>query len=205
MDEPTKAQIFEPFYSTKGPGEGTGLGLSMVHGIVNQSGGTISVDTAPGQGARFNILLPCAQASQKAPATRPAAARARRGTETILLVEDEHPVRELAKRFLTAAGYHVLAASNGGEALLTCESVAGPIDLLVTDVVMPMMSGRELWERLCKVRPGLRVVYMSGYSGTAIAHHGLLGEGIRLVEKPFSGAELTREVGQALEEAQPAE
>lgn len=200
MDEQTKAQIFDPFFSTKGPGEGTGLGLATVHGIVNQSGGTVTVETAPGKGARFNVILPCAQ---EGPKTRvgQGAARARRGTETILLVEDEHPVRELAKRFLTTAGYRVLAASNGGEALLMCESHSGPIDLLVTDVVMPMMSGRELWERLTIIRPGLRVVYMSGYSGTAIAHRGLLADGIRLVEKPFSGAELTRSVGQALDEA----
>ena len=199
MDEQTKAQIFEPFFTTKGPGEGTGLGLSTVHGIVNQSGGAITVDTWPGRGARFNVILPCVQASQKT-VVRPVAARARRGTETILLVEDEHPVRDLAKRFLTAAGYHVLSASNGGEALLICENHKGPIDLLLTDVVMPMMGGRELWERLTQVRAGLRVVYMSGYSGTAIAHRGLLGDGVRLVEKPFGSQDLTRAVGQALEE-----
>ncbi|MGH9370810.1 MAG: response regulator [Vicinamibacterales bacterium] len=196
MDDQTKAQIFEPFFSTKPPGEGTGLGLSTVHGIVNQSGGSITVDTAPGKGATFRLAFPRAISSPRA--TTRAAPQPAHGKETILIVEDEPAVRQLAKRFLSSAGYRVLVAENGGEALLTCENYKGPIDLLLTDVVMPQMSGRALRDRLATVRPGLRVLYMSGYSGTAIAHHGVLEEGMHLIQKPFNSADLARRVREVL-------
>ncbi len=201
MDEQTKAQIFEPFFSTKAPGEGTGLGLSTVHGIVTQSGGTITVDTGPGKGTTFTMSFPRANAEQRT-VVRAATSPRTAGKETILLVEDESAVRQLAKRFLASAGYRVLVAENGGEALLTCENYRGTIDLLLTDVVMPQMSGRALWDRLAKLRPGLRVLYMSGYSGTAIAHHGVLEEGTHLIQKPFNAAELSRRVREVLEEPQ---
>jgi PAS domain S-box-containing protein len=199
MDDQTKAQIFEPFFSTKGPGEGTGLGLSTVHGIVAQSGGTISVETAPGQGTTFTIAFPRASAGPSGVVRAPRPQRAS-GRETVLLVEDEPAVRQLAKRFLASSGYQVLVAENGGEALLTCENHQGTIDLLLTDVVMPQMSGRALWDRLVKLRPGLRVLFMSGYSGTAIAHHGVLDEGAHLIQKPFSAADLSRRVREVLED-----
>jgi PAS domain S-box-containing protein len=199
MDEQTKAQIFEPFFSTKPPGDGTGLGLPTVHGIVTQSGGTITVDTAPGKGTTFRVAFPRVRSTPRPTArTSPKPAH---GKETILIVEDEPAVRQLAKRFLSAAGYRVLVAENGGEALLTCETYTGPIDLLLTDVVMPQMSGRALRDRLAQVRPGLRVLYMSGYSGTAIAHHGVLEEGMHLIQKPFNSADLARRVREVLEDS----
>jgi two-component system, cell cycle sensor histidine kinase and response regulator CckA len=202
MDEQTKAQIFEPFFSTKAPGDGTGLGLATVHGIVNQSGGSITVETAPGKGARFHVVLPRASGDPRQ-ACRSAEAERGQGRETILLVEDEPAVRQLATRFLSAAGYRVLVAANAGEALLTCENHEGPIDLLLTDVVMPQMSGHALSARLGRIRGGLRVLYMSGYSGSAIAHHGVLDQGMHLLQKPFSSADLLRRVREVLQQACP--
>jgi CheY-like chemotaxis protein len=202
MDEQTKAQIFEPFFSTKAPGDGTGLGLATVHGIVNQSGGSITVETAPGKGARFHVVLPRASGDPRQ-ACRSAVAERGQGRETILLVEDEPAVRQLTTRFLSAAGYRVLVAANAGEALLTCENHDGPIDLLLTDVVMPQMSGHALSSRLGRIRGGLRVLYMSGYSGSAIAHHGVLEQGTHLLQKPFSSADLLRRVREVLQEACP--
>ena len=199
MDEETRARIFEPFFTTKPSGEGTGLGLPMVHGIVTQSGGTVEVETTVGRGTTFRVTLPAVEQTPEI-ASAPVHAPSGRGSETILLVEDEPAVRALARRFLSAAGYKVLVAASGGDALLICEKHQGPIDLLLTDVVMPQMSGRELAERLSRVRPGLLVLYMSGYSGTAIARHGVLVDGVRLIEKPFNSGELTRAVRRALED-----
>jgi PAS domain S-box-containing protein len=202
MDEATKAQIFEPFFTTKATGEGTGLGLATVYGIVKQSGGSIAVETAPGAGTRFRIAFPrdnSGAAIANLPAERPAQ-ESRRGSETILIVEDEEAVRHLARRFLSAAGYGVMTAANGLDALLACEDHDGPIDLLLTDVVMPQMSGPELAVRLTTVREDLRVLYMSGYTGSAVSKHGVLARGTHLLEKPFTRAELTRRVRQVLDE-----
>ncbi len=202
MDDVTKAQIFEPFFTTKPQGEGTGLGLSTVYGIVQQTGGTITVETAPGAGAAFKLVFPRdasgAPPTNRQPEQRPEASA--RGTETILIVEDEDAVRHLAERFLSAAGYCVLAAASGDEALKVWESHDGAIDLLLTDVVMPKMSGHELASRLTSMRSNLRVLYMSGYSGTAISQHGVLARGTHLVEKPFTGADLSRRVREVLDE-----
>ena len=199
MDEATRAQIFEPFFTTKPAGEGTGLGLSTVHGIVAQSGGRIVVESAPGLGASFRVAFPRLTAGIPETAPQVESASAGVGQGTILLVEDEPAVRDVAGRSLTAAGFIVLTASCAGEALSICENHGAPIDLLLTDVVMPAMSGRALWETVRRDRPDMPVLYMSGHCGTAIAQHGVLAEGTHLIEKPFNGAALVRRVKELLE------
>ena len=204
MDAQTKARIFDPFFTTKGLGQGTGLGLATVHGVVEQSGGSIRVASEPGQGATFEILLPVAVAWEEP--RRPAVATGRpAGKETILVVEDEEGVRNVAKRALGAAGYMVLVAANGAEALLACQQHQGALALLITDVVMPGMSGRELADRLTVMRPGLRVLFMSGYTDDALAHHGVLDPGVELLEKPFNVGELLRKVRELIDVERPSE
>jgi len=199
MDAKTKAQIFEPFFTTKEKGKGTGLGLSTVYGIVKQSGGNIWVYSEPGQGTTFKIYLPRVEAAvEVAPVVKAAAARAP-GDETILVVEDEAAIRDIAKRILELAGYTVLTAASASAALLACESNASEIHLLLTDVVMPQMGGRVLAERLAVLRPGMKVLYMSGYTDDAIAHHGTLAPGTHFIAKPFSAADLTAKVRAVLE------
>jgi signal transduction histidine kinase len=198
MTEDERAQLFEPFFTTKG-GAGTGLGLATVYGIVEQSGGHIEVLTEPGLGSSFRISLPRADgAPAEQPDTRrePAAAA---GTETILLVEDEDVVRRLVAEILDDAGYAVLEASDGASALEVARSHDGPLDLLVTDVVMPGMSGRDVAQAVTPLRPGLQVLYMSGYTDSAIVHHGVLDEGTAFLQKPFSSAELTAKVRSLLD------
>ena len=180
-----QAQIFEPFFTTKEQGKGTGLGLATVYGIVKQSGGYIEVDSEPGQGTAFRIYLPRLDAAA--------------ATETILLVEDEEGVRELARDILRASGYTVLEARNGAEALLLCERHQGPLDMLLTDVVMPRMSGRELAERLAPLRPELSVLYMSGYTDDAVIRHGVLAAGTAFLQKPFTPAALVQRVRETLD------
>ena len=197
IDETIRGQIFEPFFSTKAPGQGTGLGLATVHGIVVQSGGEITVESTPGVGTCFTVAFPRVD-SPRTPPVADRSASVESGHETILLVEDEPAVREVATRSLTTAGYTVLTASGGSDAATVCKEYRGPIDLLLTDVVMPSMSGRALWEQVRELRPEMRVLYMSGYSGTAIAQHGVLTEGTHLIEKPFNGAALARRVREVL-------
>jgi PAS domain S-box-containing protein len=202
MDEKTLARIFEPFFTTKGPGKGNGLGLPTVYGIVKQSGGSIHVYSEVGRGTTFKVFLPREQ-SLAAPLPPPVpspATRAVRG-ETILVVEDDEAVRSIATRMLAGAGYQVLTAANGGEGLLTCEAHAGEIHLLLTDVVMPQMGGRVFAERLAQVRPGLKVLFMSGYTDDAIVHHGILDPGTHFVSKPFTQAELLAKVRDVLDGA----
>jgi PAS domain S-box-containing protein len=194
MDPETQAHIFEPFFTTKEHGKGTGLGLATVYGIVKQSGGYILVESALGKGATFKFYLPrvyeSLAAEEPAPASRPALS----GTETILLVEDSDPLRKLAESFLVSHGFHVLVAEDGEKALAAVQRHAARIDLLLTDVVMPGINGRVLAERLSARQPGLRVLYMSGYSDSFIAGHGVLEPGTHLIHKPFEEEALVRAV-----------
>lgn len=199
MDAATKAHLFEPFFTTKAQGQGTGLGLATVYGIVKQSGGDIWVYSEPGKGATFKIYLPRIEESVGAPQSNPARAELPQGWETILLVEDEDGVRELIRTLLQSSGYTVLAAANGGEALLICEKYSGPIHLLITDVVMPHMSGHELGERLALLRPGLRTLYMSGYTDEVVVHYGMLGPSLFFLQKPFTQADLKHKVRKVLD------
>jgi two-component system cell cycle sensor histidine kinase/response regulator CckA len=198
MDEVTRQRIFEPFFTTKALGKGTGLGLSMVYGIVKQSGGVIEVASEPGHGATFRIYLP-AVAERPAPRASTAAPAVARGHETVLVVEDEPALRELTTRVLTGAGYKVLEAGTGAEALALLERHPEDVDLLFTDVVMPGMTGRELAVRLASLRPAMRVLYTSGYTEDAILRYGVLDDASRFLTKPYTPAELRRRIREALD------
>lgn len=198
MDEVTLQRIFEPFFTTKGVGSGTGLGLSTVQGIVEQSGGQVAVSSRPGAGTTFRIYLPAVEGCVQ-PASKPAAARAIHGRETILVVEDQTEVRNYTTAVLNRLGYHVLEAANAGEALMIYErQTEQQIDLVLTDVVMPHVSGRELAARLVKLHPGIRVLYMSGYTDDVMVHHGILDDGTPLLQKPFSPDALGAKVRELL-------
>jgi signal transduction histidine kinase/ActR/RegA family two-component response regulator len=200
MDSETRAHIFEPFFTTKEVGKGTGLGLSTVYGIVKQSGGNIWVYSEVGQGTTFKIYLPrvAEEADARVAATKPVDML---GTETVLLVEDEEMVRKLTREILQDSGYRVLEATNGEEALRLCQQRDDTIHLLLTDVVMPLMSGRESAERIASTCPAIKVLYMSGYTDDAIVHHGVLEPGTQLLEKPFTADILTRRVREVLDAA----
>jgi signal transduction histidine kinase len=202
MDAATQAHIFEPFFTTKEPGKGTGLGLSMVYGIVQQSGGHIRLDSEPGRGATFRIYLPRVEAPVWAPGPSPAPARPERGSETILLVEDETDLRDLAREILEGQGYTVLIAGDPQEALRLAGGFAGSIHLLLTDVVMPQMSGRELATRLAPGRPDMKVLYMSGYTDDVIVGHGVLDPRLAFLSKPFTPGTLAGKVREVLEAPQ---
>jgi two-component system cell cycle sensor histidine kinase/response regulator CckA len=198
MDERTRARIFEPFFTTKGAGKGTGLGLSTVYGIVKQSGGNIWVYSEVGRGTTFKIYLPRVDEGAQADEPSAVAEEGLEGTETILLAEDEQVVRDLAREVLEMYGYRVLVAADGDAALSTCERHAGPIHLLVTDVVMPTAGGPELSRRLRQSRPEMRVLFMSGYTDDAIVHHGVLDDGVNFIQKPFEPEALARKVREVL-------
>jgi CheY-like chemotaxis protein len=200
MDIETQTHIFEPFFTTKGPGKGTGLGLSTVYGIVTQSGGYIGVSSAHGQGTTVTIDLPCVEEPLSAPTPNLPQTSPPQGTETVLLVEDEGTVRSVAREVLQMVGYTVLEAASGEEALQRVEQHSGAIDLLVTDVVMPGMNGRELAARLMVNYPAAQVLYLSGYTDEAIAHHGVLQAGIELLHKPFTPDVLARRVREVLDQ-----
>ncbi len=197
MDEETLSRIFEPFFSTK-EHLGTGLGLATVYGIVKQNGGLIFVDSAPGRGATFRIYLPRWKGGPDHP-LEPEARMGPGGVETVFVVEDETAILELTRRILAAHGYTVLAARSPGEAMALAEKHAGTIHLLLTDVVMPGLNGKELAGRLGATRPGLRVLYMSGYTADAVAREGVIEEGVRFIEKPFTIEGLLSEVRRALD------
>jgi two-component system cell cycle sensor histidine kinase/response regulator CckA len=198
MTPEIQARIFEPFFTTKGLGRGTGLGLSTVYGIVRQSGGDIDVCSEVDCGAVFHVYLPRVAAELPAPAPE-AAAPVPLGLETVLLAEDEESVRDLAAHTLRKQGYEVLVASNGDEALRMARSADGTIHLLLTDVIMPGMNGRELAERLAAERPALKVLYTSGYNDGVIGRHGILAPGVAFVPKPFSPRDLARRVREVLD------
>jgi PAS domain S-box-containing protein len=198
MDHETQAHIFEPFFTTKELGKGTGLGLSTVYGIMKQSGGYISVYSELGRGTTFKSYLP--RIEQSVPQGTPGRNTKDlvRGWETILLVEDAQPLRELARELLETNGYTVLEAANGADAIQVAEKYGKPIHLLLTDVVMPGMDGSKLAERMGDSYPGIKVLYMSGYTDDAIVHHGVLDSGITLLQKPFTRESLTRKVREVL-------
>jgi CheY-like chemotaxis protein len=229
MDADTQAHLFEPFFTTKEPGKGTGLGLSTVYGIVEQSGGSVTVKTEVGRGTTFRIYLPQVETSAPVapPVARPATAAAPASparvqpepvraaaaplepaivsevvpqrAETILLVEDALRVRAVVREILEMNGYNVLEARHGVEALEISERHRGPIHLMVTDVVMPQMSGRELAQRLQPLRPDMKVLYMSGYTDDAIVRHGVLGAGMAFLSKPFTPDALALKVLEVLD------
>jgi len=188
MDAETQAHVFEPFFTTKEKGKGTGLGLATVYGVVKQSGGYVWVYSEPGRGTSFKIYLPRIEETA-VPAGRHGKSETQipeRGSETILLVEDEKGVRELAREYLASSGYTVIEAEDGHTALELAAMHVGPIHLLLTDVVMPGISGRELAERVSQIRPGIKIIYMSGYTDQAVVHHGILRNDAVLLQKPFT-------------------
>lgn len=198
MDAETQARIFEPFFTTKELEKGTGLGLSTVYGIVKQSGGFIWVYSEPGHGTTFRIYFPRVDA-EKTTEAKPVDEAAQHGSETILVVEDEDVVRKLAREILEDAGYEVLVADKGEEAIRQCLEHPQEIHLLLSDVVMPGAGGKEIAERLIPLRPGMKVLFMSGYTDEAIVHHGVLDSDVKFIQKPFSPAALARKVREVLD------
>jgi len=202
MDADTQAHLFEPFFTTKEQGKGTGLGLSTVYGIVKQSGGDIRVESAVGRGTAFAIYLPRVPDEMKVVQPDHVRATRARGLETVLLVEDEPMVRKLAREVLQSQGYTVLESSTGSEALRICQEHPGPIHLLLTDVVMPGLSGRETAERLIPLRPAMKALYMSGYTDDAIVRHGVLEADTAFLHKPFTPEVLACKVREVLDAPQ---
>ncbi|HRY49752.1 MAG TPA: response regulator [Candidatus Paceibacterota bacterium] len=201
MNDETRSHLFEPFFTTKGVGKGTGLGLATVFGIVQQNRGLINVRTAPGQGTTFRICLPRSEARPETAQTTPP--RPMGGTETVLLVEDESQVLNLGRRILIQHGYKVLGAPTPEAALALAKDSTEPIHLLLTDVIMPGMNGKELHARLRAAHPDLRCLFMSGYTADVIAHHGVLDPGVEFLQKPFTLQTLAQRVREILDQRQP--
>ena len=199
MAPEVREHLFEPFFTTKEKGKGTGLGLSTVYGIVKQSGGNIWVYSEPGLGTTFNIYLPRVDEPLEETRKKPTRGELLRGDETILVVEDEEDVRRLAVRILERQGYTVLEASCGNDALMLCKEYKEPIHMILTDVVMPEMSGRKLAEQLIPLHPKIKVLYMSGYTDNAIVHHGIPKDGVNYIQKPFTIDGLTRKMREILD------
>ena len=204
MDAGTQERIFEPFFTTKPTGQGTGLGLATVYGIVRQSGGHITVHSEPGQGTTFKILLPAGEASGEQHHTQTCESVMPTGTETVLVCEDDRAVRELTVRVLHEAGYQVISAENGEVALQLAAECDRRIDLLVTDVIMPGMDGKRLADALAAATPGLRILFVSGYTANVLARHGVLNERTDFLEKPFARGSLLRRVRAVLDRAPAA-
>ncbi len=199
MTKEVMSHLFEPFYTTKEQGKGTGLGLSTVYGIVRQSGGHVTAFSEPGRGSTFRVFLPRVDLELTTDRPQPAEGGKRKGTETILVVEDEGPVRKLATRILTRSGYDVLEAGEVERAVTICDEHKGAIHLLLTDVVMPRMSGRQLADRILSKRPGMKVLYMSGYTEDEVVHHGVTELGAGFLQKPFAPDDLVRRVRSVLD------
>jgi two-component system cell cycle sensor histidine kinase/response regulator CckA len=197
MDETVRQHIFEPFFTTKEVGKGTGLGLSTVYGIIIQSGGWIDVRSEVGVGTSFEIFLPRIDAG---PEPRRTSVQPEGGSETILVVEDQEAVRSFTKAALTLYGYQVLEASDGDEAIAAAQEYAGEIHLLLTDVVLPGMNGKQLSEKLRALRPVLKVLFISGYPANVIAHRGVLDPGVSFLNKPFGLDELAGKVREVLDD-----
>jgi PAS domain S-box-containing protein len=198
MDKETALNIFEPFFTTKKEGQGTGLGLATVYGIVRQNNGFINVYSEPGRGTTFRIYLPRHKAEILEPADDKEEMKIQGGTETVLIVEDDEAVLDLSRRMLEGLGYQVLAVRRTDEAIRLAEEYEGTIDLLFTDVVMPDMNGKELSERVCSIRPGFKCLFTSGYTADVIARQGILEEGVHFIPKPFSLKDLAAKVREAL-------
>jgi two-component system, cell cycle sensor histidine kinase and response regulator CckA len=205
MDAETLSHMFEPFFTTKEQGKGTGLGLATVHGIIRQSGGHVTADSEPGRGSTFRVYLPLFVGEGESVASPDRAEAAPPGTETILVVEDEDSLRELIHEVLESAGYTVLQSPTPRQALAAARAHRGPISLILTDVIMPGMSGRQLVDTLRSSRPEARVLFMSGYTDDAIGHHGILEEGVNFLQKPFPTASLLQKVREVLNGPAPAE
>ena len=199
MNEATRSRVFEPFFTTKGRDKGTGLGLSTVYGIVKQNNGFIQVSSEPDKGTTFSILLPAVEpvAAENGQATDES--KSFEGSETVLLVEDDENVRSFMESILSKHGYTVRTAENGDEALRVFREHPGGVDLVVTDVVMPIMSGRELVDKLRARQPDLKCIYVSGYTDEAIVHHGVLDEDVELIQKPFSREALLMKIREVLD------
>jgi CheY-like chemotaxis protein len=201
MSQATLARIFEPFFTTKGE-KGTGLGLATVYGAVKQSGGHVAVYSEVGHGTTFKVYLPRAEGRPSCGAPSAQGLPLPTGGETLLVIEDDDGIRALTRRILEGCGYAVLAAADGREALAAAEGHGGRIDLLVTDVVMPHLGGGRLAERLAARRPGLKVLYLSGYADDAVVRHGVLERGAAFLQKPFTVAGLARKVREVLDGAE---
>jgi CheY-like chemotaxis protein len=199
MSPETQARIFEPFYTTKEVGKGTGLGLSMVYGIVKQSGGYIWVYSEPDRGTTFKIYLPRVDQPAESTGAQNRPNSVQRGTETILLVEDDPQLRQLSSSVLAHCGYKMLVASTPEEGIEICRSNHRDIRLLVTDVVMPGMNGRQLAEQIQQVSPNVKVLYISGYTSNAIVHYGVLDPGLSFLPKPFTLSALVAKVREVLD------
>lgn len=200
MPPETAQRAFDPFFTTKPPGQGTGLGLATVYGIVQQAGGRAQIYSEIGVGTTFTVLLPATEQAS-APEESQSDSQPARGEETILLVEDEQALREVTRRILTGAGYRVIVAANGPEALKTADTHSGPIDLVLSDVIMPQMPGPQMVAQLLAQRPSVRVLLMSGFAQPILDAGGHLDEGMTLIEKPFSGPTLLAKIAQILERA----
>ena len=200
MDKKTRENIFEPFFTTKDVGEGTGLGLSTVYGIVKQNNGFVNVYSELNEGTTFKIYLPRYAEKIAQPQKQILRETAVTGNETILLVEDEKAIRRTATMMLERLGYSVLGTSQPTEAISIAESHAEEIDMLMTDVVMPEMSGRELADSLTNLYPKLRCLFMSGYTANVIAHHGVLDEGVHFISKPFAKQDLAKKIREVLDD-----
>jgi len=199
MSPEVRERIFEPFFTTKEKGKGTGFGLSTTYGIVKQSEGHIWVYSVQGKGTTFKIYLPRVNEPREAITEEILKEELPRGDETILIVEDEEEVRKLARKILEKQGYRILETLNGDDALLACETRKSPIHLMLTDIVMPGMSGSELAKLLKPLYPEIRILYMSGYTDNAIVRHGALGKGVNYIQKPFTMEGLARKVREVLD------